>query len=751
MMVVSDRKRKPAEEQITRLLVLGDRRVGKSATIVRLTTGRFIQEYGDSTHRWLYRHKLYSKSNEEQSKATRIEIMEQIDLDMCNFANINLQESMVTNQEGCMPSILDNLRWADAYIVLYAINDINSYTKAVRYINLIENFIDSKKENSIKSPVKVGHYNMNKKKNSLNFNKSRSPSRAGSLHSNTKNIGSFSQLSNSDTQPQVRPILLIGNKKDLERTGGRQVTISEAESLALRHCAKFAEISIAESNLNVSKTIKNFIDTLRIAIEHEDDYQYSNYLDQNPIISLSQIHYQEPSTLPIRSVYTANCNTDHSVGHKKSSTESILAKIVKSKPVVCSIVQSTRIVGASQAITCKSNSIPSTCKPSKASKISRDKRAMSPVYEIAPAESKVDKLMSTSLSYHDKYEHLKSSFRKASMAIVSGKRMTENRSGRQYVSKSAQREDQLVNRSVSSTRTSIDSTELEAHLAGQVGEGVSKKPTVFVASSNWIRNHIKPNRGNSDSKLDCDSLLNEPRVNQCSFGDKLKKPLLRYASRRKTVAFEPVADGQISDENDYSEPIMKTYEVSCNKDAAPRYDYARCSSGRSSSSLSTSDTFGNVSSTTEFWHEEEEEEEEEEKEEDEELDAFLLTNSNSIANSFGERPRLSSDSRCDLSRTSMSATDSNELTDEDDQASPTLTSTMTNAETELQSIMSNLGHRNSQQPAKGIKQNQTCLSRSSNTITERSFCSPLLERGNISETGTGKFKTSLSELTDEVK
>lgn len=696
-MVVSGRKKTPAKELTARLLVLGDHRVGKSASIVRFTTGRFIQEYADSTHQWLYRHKIDSRFVKGDNQPTRLEIIEQIDSDIACMTKLNHRQY---SQASDLSSILCNLQWADAYIILYAINDINSYTKAVRYLSLIENFIDSTRNK------KINHYSYNSKKKSLDNNHAKF-GRTSPVTSSTRNP--------SKQVDSVTPVLLIGNKKEFESSGGRQVSTSEAKSLASRHGAAFAEISVAQSNVATAETILDFISLLKVT-HLRDDSPFNDQDDQSPIVSLL---LKEPSSSsPVE---------DEQTGERQLNG-SILAKSVCSRPVVASMVHSTCVLSAACIEPNKAKLAPITCRSVQSGRAASGKKAMSPLYELTTQSGpKLSKAPAPVYNYQGKYEHLKSSFRKASLAIVNGKRVIENRTGRQRVSKALHKEDQSGNRSSSSTRTSIDSGELEASESG------GRVSTVFVASSNWIKSHMKSKSpsvsSSSDTKLDGNQSFNAPKAASSGFGVRLRKPLLMYSSRRKTVAFEPIIDDQVSDDNDLSEPIIKTCLRGRLVDVGSKHDSMRCSSRRSSSSLSTSDTFGNANSTLEFdWPDQNEQSL---------LDSTSATPS-SIA--LSNDTQISTDSRCDLSRASMSATDSNEITDDDEETPPTLRA----ATNQLPS--GGLGKR--YQLVKEISTNLSNLSNLSKVPPKRSFCSSLFKNNNV---GLIDLKSSEASLAEEVK
>jgi len=142
-----------------RLLVMGHRRVGKSAAIVRFTTGRFIENYCALTADWLYRHSL--ALDEHQTSAPNwVELLEQRDEDCClqtagqvgapeQQTSLGQQATTLTLCERVAKDKLHDqtnqqrhqfglkLDWANAFVVLYSIDDAHSFAKAAKYLEAL--------------------------------------------------------------------------------------------------------------------------------------------------------------------------------------------------------------------------------------------------------------------------------------------------------------------------------------------------------------------------------------------------------------------------------------------------------------------------------------------------------------------------------------------------------------------------------------------------------------------------------------
>ncbi|KAK4290069.1 hypothetical protein Pmani_037014 [Petrolisthes manimaculis] len=154
-----------------RVAVVGASEVGKSALTVRYLTKRFIGEYRSDTD-MLYRCVL-----QVDGAPQPVEIMD--------------------TSASCQAASHAHLQWAEAFVVVYAINNKQSYSQAA---------------------------------NTLQELNERRPSAS---------------------------VLVLGNKSDLGHL--REVEEVEARTLALNHSARFSELSTAESCAPVSDVLNSFL------------------------------------------------------------------------------------------------------------------------------------------------------------------------------------------------------------------------------------------------------------------------------------------------------------------------------------------------------------------------------------------------------------------------------------------------------------------------------------------------------------
>lgn len=98
----------------TKIVVMGSKRVGKSALTVRYLTKRFIGEYRSNTDL------LYKQTITLDNATSEIEV---------------LDVSRWTNEE-CFP--LEHIRWADAFVVVYSVCDRDSFNDAHNIMGKIQ-------------------------------------------------------------------------------------------------------------------------------------------------------------------------------------------------------------------------------------------------------------------------------------------------------------------------------------------------------------------------------------------------------------------------------------------------------------------------------------------------------------------------------------------------------------------------------------------------------------------------------------
>ncbi|KAH8392328.1 hypothetical protein KR215_006069 [Drosophila sulfurigaster] len=165
------------KQKTLKVMVLGQSGVGKTAMVVRFITRRFIGEYDPNLE------KIYTCQTTLDNEAIQFDILD---------ATGQLHEL-----DGV--SLESNIRWADAFILVYSITDKCSFDECSRLKFLI------------------------------NYNKRR------------RKLGSTSKDYALDI-----PVILVGNKTD--QTGDRMVSLEEGQRRFRElSCACFHEISVRES------------------------------------------------------------------------------------------------------------------------------------------------------------------------------------------------------------------------------------------------------------------------------------------------------------------------------------------------------------------------------------------------------------------------------------------------------------------------------------------------------------------------
>lgn len=476
--------------------------MGKSAFIVRYTTGRYIQDYSGSTNDWLYRHSLGFEP--KRNASITLELIEQKDVQFENWANFfpsspsscqnqldakSLCERVAMDQRNDdRAEILSRIRWADAFVVLYAINDSNSFNKAIKYLNLIANNPSDPRDpnrSRLSPPTPQMYQSSNSSSN-------------GSSHSN---IPASLGASSLDQPTPRRPILLIANKHDLEATA-RQVIASDGRHLATRHQSLFAEISVAQSNKLIDENFLQLVELID--------------LSWFSIASLSQKKRNSADFDPSR----------------RSSNPRALPTIE------LALSQSTLPVWATGV----SSALIDRLEPAESN---LENEVFLPDSQDTTQSLASQRNIKRTPSNGSRYKNLKSSFKRASLAIVSSRALL--REANKIDSKEAQREPMSDKRS--QTNDSIGQTQCNP-----------------LTSSNESMKSKTKGSANGNSSTHYANLVS----------DRLKRSILKYRSRRKTVAFENISTP--------SGPNL-TANVSPTGD-----DSARSSIDRSSSSLSNSET-----------------------------------------------------------------------------------------------------------------------------------------------------------------
>ncbi|XP_005180219.1 ras-related and estrogen-regulated growth inhibitor-like protein isoform X1 [Musca domestica] len=165
------------KQKSLKVMVLGQSGVGKTAMVVRFITRRYIGEYDPNLE------KVYTFNTTLDNDYVQFDILD---------ATGQQNENDCSNLES-------NIRWADAFILMYSVTDKCSFDECNRLKFLI---------------------NYNKKRRKLGSN-------------------------NKDYMSDV-PVILVGNKND--QTGDRMVSVEEGQRRFRElSCACFHEISVRES------------------------------------------------------------------------------------------------------------------------------------------------------------------------------------------------------------------------------------------------------------------------------------------------------------------------------------------------------------------------------------------------------------------------------------------------------------------------------------------------------------------------
>lgn len=181
-----------------KVVILGQAAVGKTALTVRFMTRRFIWDYDPNLE------SKYSFSSTVDGEAVQFEIID------------------TAGQDEGSARIEENIKWADAFILVYSITDSSSLFSCDRYKFLVNNYARRKKKSAPGNVAISG------------------------------GAGSGSGAGPSSPPPPEWPVALVGNKSDLahERSVQRDVGEQAARKLA---CTHFHDISVRESYEDAKK------------------------------------------------------------------------------------------------------------------------------------------------------------------------------------------------------------------------------------------------------------------------------------------------------------------------------------------------------------------------------------------------------------------------------------------------------------------------------------------------------------------
>ncbi|XP_055645052.1 ras-related and estrogen-regulated growth inhibitor isoform X2 [Toxorhynchites rutilus septentrionalis] len=234
-----------------RVMVLGQSGVGKTAMVVRFITKRFIGEYDPNLE------KVYTFSTLVDNEFVQFDI---------------LDAAGQPNEPDCM-TLEANIRWAEAFILMYSVADKCSFDECNRLKFLI------------------------------NYNKRR------------RRLGSY----NKDSLLDV-PVILVGNK--IDQIGDRMVSTEEGQRRAKEiSCACFHEISVRESIEQVTGVFR-------------DACRFWRVLNRYPKLKRStsdvhDLHSEVELILSPDSIQYPFCNCD--LSHEKRRSIVIIGKQVISE------------------------------------------------------------------------------------------------------------------------------------------------------------------------------------------------------------------------------------------------------------------------------------------------------------------------------------------------------------------------------------------------------------------------------------
>lgn len=172
-----------------RIAVIGSSRVGKSALIVRYLTRRYIGEYHSNTD-LLYRQTV-------PINGTPVEL-EVIDVSGSNSDKFPAEQ----------------IQWADACLLVYAVTDRNSFEYATQVLEALK----------------------------------RTPTNGSPAHTPA-------------STPANMPLALLGNKTDLDHL--RQVSTKEGQTVSAAHGASFSEASVADNSGDLYRCVDRLLAEVR--------------------------------------------------------------------------------------------------------------------------------------------------------------------------------------------------------------------------------------------------------------------------------------------------------------------------------------------------------------------------------------------------------------------------------------------------------------------------------------------------------
>ncbi|XP_071056258.1 ras-related and estrogen-regulated growth inhibitor-like [Onthophagus taurus] len=202
-------------QKTLKVMVLGQAGVGKSALVVRFITRRYIGEYDPTLE------KVYNFNTVIDNRMVYFEILD--------------TAGQIEQENGESLTLAANIRWAEAFILMYSVTDKCSFDECCRLKFLI------------------------------NYHKCR------------KRLGNGSKESITEV-----PVVLVGNK--IDQINGRMVTLEEGQKRSKEiGCVCFHEISVRESIDQVASVFRDVCGFWSVQNKNPSKLKQSGSNNKDPI------------------------------------------------------------------------------------------------------------------------------------------------------------------------------------------------------------------------------------------------------------------------------------------------------------------------------------------------------------------------------------------------------------------------------------------------------------------------------------
>lgn len=405
-----------APTRAAHLLIMGDKQVGKSASIVKFTTGRFIHNYSRTNRDWLYKRHL-------EHCSISVELLE-------------LEDAQPLPGSSQPATRVRKYEWAHAFVIIYSITSRSSFARAREYLRSVLEFCEQAGRNS-----------------------------------------------------NIPAILILGNKNDLS-IPERQVPYEEGRRMAdLSNCL-FDEISTLKSAMAIESMLTKLVDCL----DESSLDQSRPWLCQECGVEKSVVRW------PLED------NFEHTQPVKSSTVRTRLPTMMNLHPETRAQFPrinppvSKSVVAATVAF-CRPllSMSPKVATPRPANQIAMSHLAQ--IQTVNPPNSMVATALTGGRS-------LRSSFKKASLAIVGGKTPAFKKSQVKQGEKSVNtRKTSADKRPLMKYKRRLQTLAFEPNFTreGFAGDGASEKPEEQYrdsASLQLKRSKISPVISESNSSED---------------------------------------------------------------------------------------------------------------------------------------------------------------------------------------------------------------------------------------------------------